>query len=54
MLMQKIAVKSEVRKEKVEMIFKQYQWLSSTGLEITEFELIKFHESIDYFYKNCK
>jgi len=54
MLMQKISVKSEVRKEKVEMIFKQYQWLSSTGLEITEFELIKFHESIDYFYKNCK
>ncbi|MEW6470391.1 MAG: hypothetical protein AB1458_15875 [Bacteroidota bacterium] len=53
-LIQRIAVKSQVPEEKVALIFKQYNWLSKTGLEITDFELIKFHESMDYFYKNCK
>jgi hypothetical protein len=52
-LFKKISIKSQVPEPQVETIFEQHQWIESMP-EISDANLITFHQSIDNFYKTCK
>ena len=53
-LITKIAQRSKVDKEIISGIFSQYNLADKTATEISDKELIAFHQSLEYFYKNCK
>jgi lipopolysaccharide export system protein LptC len=53
-LMQKISLKSQLPYHVVDGIFGQYNLIIKTSMMMEDTELIKFHQSIDNFYKNCK
>jgi hypothetical protein len=50
----RIAQRSKVNAGVIREIFSQYDLLDKTAAEITDRELIAFHQSLEYFYKNCK
>ncbi len=53
-LMQKLCDKSEIPYAAIEKIFQSFKLVNYTIVSLTEEELVEFHQSIDYFYKNCK
>ncbi len=53
-LMQKICDKSEIPLELIKKIFNKFKLLNIPDFDFTEDQLVEFHQSIDYFYKNCK
>lgn len=52
-IISKISFKSQVPASGIESIFEQHQWIESQP-EISDVNLITFHQSIDNFYKTCK
>lgn len=53
-LKMRIAVKTGVKPEVIESIFKQSNWIQSTVIHLSDQELIKFYQTLDQFYKTCK
>jgi hypothetical protein len=53
-LIQKIAVKSQIPVADIEKIVKQFNAYQNTVVALSEEELIAFHKSIEFFYRNCK
>jgi hypothetical protein len=53
-LMLKIAERSRVDINIIKDIFTRYNLMDKTSTEITDNELIAFHQSLENFYKNCK
>ena len=52
-LLRKISVKAQVPYENVDQIFETYSWIDGQP-DISDENLIKFHRSIDIFYKTAK
>ena len=50
---EKVAVKSQIEKEKIAQIFKAFHTLESVE-NVTDEELILLHQKIEYFYKKCR
>lgn len=50
---EKVAIKSQVGKEKIAEIFELFGQLNNVG-EVSDDNLILLHQKIEYFYKNCK
>lgn len=50
---EKVAIKSQVDKEKLGEIFDLFDQLNGT-VEVSDADLIKLHKKIEYFYKNCQ
>ncbi len=48
-----IALKSDIKKEKVEEIFKEFK-RAKKSYSFSSQELIELHKKIEYFYKHCK
>jgi hypothetical protein len=53
-LMLKIAERSRVDIGIIKDIFTRYHLIDKTATEITDNELIEFHQSLGNFYQNCK
>ncbi|MCB9223765.1 MAG: DUF4350 domain-containing protein [Crocinitomicaceae bacterium] len=49
----KVAVKSQVEREKIKEIFLLFDQLDG-GLQVTDDALIELHRKIEYFYKKCR
>ena len=50
---EKVAVKSQVPKEHIERIFKQFENLKG-GYDVSDSALIELHQMIEQFYKKCR
>jgi hypothetical protein len=50
---EKVAMKSQIDKEKIKEIFKMFNKLKGKDVVLDEV-LIQLHHKIEYFYKNCK
>ncbi len=53
-LISKISVKSGIARDTVKTLFDKFKLLEASYYDFNEQELISLHQSIDYFYKNCK
>lgn len=49
----KVAMKSQIEKEKIQDIFKLFRRLEKEA-EVTDDQLILLHQKIEYFYKKCR
>jgi hypothetical protein len=49
----KVALKSQIEKEKIDAIFKLFAQLEAKEV-VTDEELIHLHQKIEYFYKKCR
>ncbi|MGV6861888.1 MAG: DUF4350 domain-containing protein [Putridiphycobacter sp.] len=49
---EKVALKSQVKKEKIKTIFKLFETLKDQSI-VEDEALIDLHHNIEYFYKNC-
>jgi hypothetical protein len=50
---EKVAVKSQLDKSYIADVFALFNELEG-AFEVTDIELIKLHQKIEYFYKNCR
>ncbi len=50
----RIAEKTGVNRTVLDEIIKQFKWIDTTVIELTDEELIRFHQNLDEFYKTCK
>ncbi|MEX1000750.1 MAG: hypothetical protein WDZ35_01400 [Crocinitomicaceae bacterium] len=49
---EKVAVKAQIDKEKIQDIFENFDRLEG-AVEVSDDQLIHLHQKIEYFYKNC-
>jgi hypothetical protein len=49
----KVALKSQIEKEKIEEIFKLFRMLENVP-DVSDDQLILLHQKIEYFYKKCR
>lgn len=50
---EKVAIKSQISKEQIASIFNDFKELGN-AYDVDDDQLIKLHQKIEYFYKNCK
>lgn len=49
----KVAIKSQIDREKIVELFRLFETLQSSAI-VTDDELIRLHQKIEYFYKKCR